>query len=129
MSTITTRKAAPGDNVLKARRSLAEELLDLEIELAPALARQETIKTELKAMADELGDSFKEEFAKKGSVAVAPPHEKEFKGLVPQIVSEVWLGLKPGRQKKLVEAGIVKNVENWGKAFNGSVTVKVATEA
>ena len=47
------------------------------------------LKTELKDMADDLGQSFKEEFAGKGSVGVAPPHERELKGLLPQIGSLV----------------------------------------
>ena len=121
----TSRRAPAATKVLKARRNLCQERIAIERKLADDYARIAAIETELKAIATAAGESFKEEFAGKGSVAVGGRVEAEFKGDVPIIITEAWQALKPIEQKRYVKAGLVTIEAQWGRASNGRVTVKV----
>lgn len=125
MATVTSRRAAPTGKTLENRKALCEELLDIERKLAPSYARMEAIGIELKKIATDSCASFKDEFAGKGSVSVAPATTAEFKGDVPQIQTEAWQKLKPAERKQLEKTGLVKVTPQWSKASNGRVTVKL----
>lgn len=124
-ATATSRRAAPDAKTLEHRRELAEERVRLERKLQPSYARMGTLDTELKAIATEGGEAFKEEFAGIGNVAVAGAVAAEFKGEVPQIVTEAWLKLSAAKKKELVKSGLVAIEKQYGKASHGRVTVKV----
>lgn len=127
MTTVTSRRADPAADALKHRRALCDELLKLDRKISDDVARMEAIKVELKAIATTGKASFKEEFAGRGSVAVSPAKGAEYKGKVPQVVAEKWLALKEAARNKLLEGGVVALIDQWGKATNGSVTVKPLT--
>ena len=124
MATATSRKAAPDKKVLQKRRALCEERLAIERRLAPDYSRIAAIEAELKQFATEAGEPFRETFgadyvSASGSVAA------EFKGNVPVIQTEIWLGLKPAERKDLEKRGVVKVEPQYGRASSGRVTVKV----
>jgi len=125
MATATSRKAKPDPKILKARRATAEKRLDIEIRLGKDYAEIAKLDADLKLSAMDSGESFKEDFGARGFIAVAPPHAAEFKGDVPQVVTEAWQVLKPAERKKLVSSGLIKIEPQWGKASGGRVTVKV----
>lgn len=127
-ATATTRRAKPSAKVLARRRELAEERLRIERKLKPHYDRIDTVDTELKTIATTAGEAFKEEFSGLGSVAVAPAAAAEFKGEVPQIVTEKWTALSEIERKRLLKSGLVVIERQFGKASHGRVTVK-ATEA
>lgn len=125
MATATSRKAKPDKKILATRLALADELLGIHRKLAPQFARMDEIEVLLKAIARDTAESFKEEFAGKGHVAVAGPVAAEFKGNVPVIQTEAWLALKPAEKKDLEKRGVVAIEPQYGRASNGRVTVKV----
>lgn len=124
-ATATSRRAAPDAKIIEHRRELAEERVRLERKLGPSYTRMATLDTELKAIATTAGEPFKEEFAGIGNVAVAGAVAAEFKGEVPQIVTEAWLKLPAAERKRLVKSGLVAIEKQYGKASHGRVTVKV----
>jgi len=125
MATVTSRRAAPAPKLLKLRRSLAEELLGINVKLAPDFARMSAIEAELKKHATDHGEGFKEDFGALGYVSASGACAAEFKGEVPQIQTEVWLALKAAERKALQKTGLVVVEKQYGKASNGRVTVKV----
>ena len=125
MATATSRKAAPSAAVSKKRRALAEERLTIERSLTQPYARMAQIDAELKAIATEAGESFKEDFGALGYVSASGAVAAEFKGDVPVVQTENWLGLKAAERKALEKSGLIKVEKQWGKASNGRVTVKV----
>ena len=125
MATATSRRAAPDSKALKKRRAVAEQLLELNRRLGDDFAKMASLEAELKLIATEQGESFKEDFGGLGYVSASGRIEAEMKGEVPVIVSEEWLSLKEIERKRLLKSGLVKIEEQWGKASNGRVTVKV----
>jgi len=125
MATATSRKAKPDPKILKARRAAADRRLTIEASLAEPYAEMGKLDAQLKQFATDAGESFKEDFGERGSVAVAGAVSAEFKGKVPEIQTEAWLALSALERKRLEKSGLVKMVEQWGKASNGRVTVKV----
>ncbi len=122
---MTTPKAAPAPALVKKRRKAAEELLAIHRRLSDDFLKIEKLELELKQLAGQCGDSFKEEFGTTGYVSVAPPKAKGFKGDIPEVVPEAWAKLKKGDQKKLQTDGLIKVEPQWSQAFSGRVTVKV----
>lgn len=125
MATVTSRKAQPDNKFLTRRRTLAEELLELNVKHAKTFAEMARLEAELKRIATESGDSFKEDFGARGHVSVAGAVGKEFKGEVPQIVTEAWQQLSAAERKAYLKSGVVRMFEQFSKASNGRVTVKV----
>ena len=124
-TTATSRRAKPGAAALETRRKDAEELLNLNIKLAPQFKRTAELEAALKAAATKAGDGFKEDFGGKGYVSASGAVEAEFKGNVPQIQTEKWLALTELDRKRILKTGAVKIVKSFGRASHGSVTVKV----
>ena len=107
----------------KARRALAEELVGLNRKHSDVFARIDDIKSELRKMATDAGENFKEEFAGKGAVKVSGGHAAQFKGILPEVNVEAFLALKETERAKLVDKAIVKMTPTYGKPYYGSVTV------
>lgn len=129
MTTATSRRAKPDAKALAARAKLCRERVDLERKLKPDNDRIEAIDAELKKLATDLGHTFDELFPGNGTINVAPAHEAEFKGNVPQIQTEAWLALKQAERKAHEKTGLVKIVGQWGKKSGGRVTVKLLANA
>jgi hypothetical protein len=125
----TSRRATPDAKQIAARKKLCEERVDLERKLKPDNDRIDAIDAELKRLATELGHTFDELLPGKGTINVAPAHEAEFKGNVPQIQTEAWQALKATERKAHEKSGLVKVVEQWGKKSGGRVTVKLLASA
>jgi hypothetical protein len=106
------------------RRQLAEELLTLHRKHAETFGRMDDIKAALRKFATEGGENFKEEFAGKGVVKVSGGHAAVFKGILPEVNVETFLGLPDKARTKLVDDGIVKMNPTYGKPYYGSVTVE-----
>lgn len=123
-TTATSRRAPAKPKVAARRRELCDERLKLEAKLAGDYKRMAELDTELKNIATDAGEPFKEEFAI-GYVAVAGKVAAELKGNVPVIQSEIFLALPAAERKKLEKSGLVKIEPQWGKASHGRVTVKV----
>lgn len=124
-ATATTRRAAPPAKALKERRALARERLDIDIRLAPDYAEIARLDAALKKIATDAGASFKEDFGADGSVAASGAVAAEYKGEVPVIVTEKWTALSPAKREQLVESGLVKIEQQYGRASSGRVTVKM----
>lgn len=125
MPTVTSRRAKPSATVLKQRAALCRELLEIESKHARIFARIKAIEKELKKIATDGGDSFREEIADLGTVDVSPAKDAEFKGNVPQIQSEAWLALPPAERKRLEKSGVVKMIAEWGSKSYGRVSVRL----
>lgn len=107
------------------RRALAAELLGLHRKHGTDFARMEDLKRALREIATDEGENFKEEFAKEGVVKVAGAKEGKFKGILPEIDAEAFLGLSEKRRATLVDQGIVKMTNVYGSKYYGSVSVEV----
>jgi hypothetical protein len=118
---VKTKAKAP------TRLDLCRELLQLRIDNGPALTRMDAIKTELKAMAGVDG-KFRETIVGVGYVSVSPESAPKFKGDFPIVNVEAWKALKPARQEKLLEDGVVKIESQYSGAYYGAVTVKLHNE-
>jgi hypothetical protein len=129
MVTVTSRRAAPDSKVLKERRKLCEEDLAIERQIAPLAAAREAIRARLKVIAEEAGAPFKEAFADGSYVHVTGPVAAEYKGTVPVIVTEVWLGLSQSEQKAHIKSGLIELEPQWGRASSGRVQIKIFGEA
>lgn len=125
MATATSRKAAPPKKLLDRRHQVARELLDLNIKLGPDFVTMAKLEAELKLLATQCGEAFKEDFGGDGYVSASGAVAAEFKGNVPVIQTEAYLALKAAERKDLEKRGIVKVEPQYGKASNGRVTVKV----
>jgi hypothetical protein len=125
MATPTSRRAAPADKLLEERDALCAELITLEREGLPRVARVAAIEARLKQIADERGASFKVTLSNGDYVQVSPPVAAEFKGNVPVLQTEAWQALKPAKHESLMKIGLIKIEPQWGRASGGRVTVKV----
>lgn len=108
-----------------SRTTIAERLLDLEISIAPAVAKISELKEDLRFLSDQAGQGFREEIAGKGVVEVKAGRQREFKGTLPLLNHDGWLKLSPGRQDTLVEQGIVTLEQQWSPAARPSITVRL----
>ncbi|RAI43956.1 hypothetical protein [Rhodoplanes roseus] len=109
-----------------ARKKLAEKLVDLQIEIAPQLAKMDELKDQLRAAAIEGKAGFTDEVAGKGTVEVSAERKAQFKGLMPMLVAEVYLALKDAARKKLHDDGLVEDKKIFTKGAKPSVTVRLA---
>lgn len=121
----TSRKSAPSDKSLSARRKLCIERRDAEHAASAHDALRAKLDARLKVLATEAGESFTERFDNGDEVRVSPGCAAEFRGDVPVVVSEAWIALAPAEKKKLQNAGLIKLEPNWGRASSGRVTVKI----
>ncbi len=117
--------AQKGAKSEKRRAGLALELLELRKNHGEIFGRIEAINTELKAIASDEGESFRETIVGVGYVSVSPPSPAKFKGDFPIVQIEAWKALKPARQQKLIDDGVVKIEGSWSKPYYGQVTVKL----
>ncbi len=99
-----------------SRSAIAERLLDLEIQIAPQVAKIGELKEDLRFASDEAGQGFTEEIAGKGVVEVRPSRPREFKGTMPKLNPDAWLKLSAGRQDTLVEQGLVTLEQQFSPA-------------
>lgn len=125
MPTVTSRRAKPIPKILVERRELAEQRLTLERKLLPHYAAIDRLDAQLKKIATETGESFTEAFPKLGDVKVGGAVAAESKGEQPVLQTELWLELSELERKRLIKSGLVKLEQQWGRASNGRVTVKV----
>ena len=116
MATATSRRAAPDKKVLERRRKLALERLDIERRLEPDNTRIAEIEAELKKIATDAGDSFREQFPDGSYVNVDPGHAAEFKGNVPVIQTEAWLALKPSMMSMMLKAFVMPTTHRMVRA-------------
>ena len=93
--------------------AIAERLLDLSIEIAPAAGLISDLKEQLRKVVEDSGDSLLIEVAGKGSVQVSAGSEEKFKGIVPTLDPVAFLELPQARQDKLVGDGIVTMVKEY----------------
>lgn len=105
--------------------AIAERLLDLSREIAPAAGLISDLKETLRKIVEESGDSFLIEVPGKGSVEVKAGAEERFKGIVPTLVPEVFLELPESRRNKLVDDGVVVMEKQHTKASRPAVTVRL----
>jgi hypothetical protein len=124
-ATATSRRAAPSPAVLKQRRAMADELLGINIKLGPQFKRMAELEADLKKAATDAGDSFKEDFGASGYVSASGAVAAEFKGDVPLVQTEKWLGLSKAERSKLEKSGLIKVEPQYGRPTSGRVTVKV----
>jgi hypothetical protein len=96
--------------------AIAERLLDLSIEIAPAAGLISDLKEQLRKVVEDSGDSLLIEVAGKGSVQVSAGSEEKFKGIVPTLDPVAFLELPQARQDKLVGDGIVTMVKEYSPA-------------
>jgi hypothetical protein len=113
------RKAKP-----PTRAELCRELLDIERDNAAIFDRISAIKTELKSIAGTEG-KFRETFVGLGYVSVSPATPEEMTGEKPVLIVPAWSALKPARQEKLLEDGLVKIEPIIKGAYHGRVDVKL----
>jgi hypothetical protein len=113
------RKAKP-----PTRAELCRELLEIERDNAEIFSRMDAIKTELKLKAEAEG-KFRETFAGLGHVSVSPPAPEQVTGEKPVIVVAAWSELKPARQEKLIDDGLVAIEPIVKGAYYGRVDVKL----
>ena len=112
-------------NAALQRLDLCRELLKIRGDHACVFDRIDAINTELKAIAAEGGESFRETIVGVGYVSVSPPAPAKFKGDFPIVVPENWQALKPAKREKLIADGIIKIDSTWSKPYYGQVTVKL----
>lgn len=110
-------------NAEKKARPLAEELVKLFGKNAKDLARIDELKTVLKTMATDAGESLQLVVTGKGKVKVAGKKDKQLLGEKPQVVDDKFVALSAADRKALLKSGVVAMVENWSGAYYGSVTV------
>jgi hypothetical protein len=69
-------------------------------------------------------DGFREIFADQGQVTVAGAKDKEFRGHVSEVDPKIFDALSEVKRQKLIDAGIIKIVAYYSRAFHGRVDVK-----
>jgi hypothetical protein len=107
------------------QRALAHELLGIQRRIGDDLSKMEDIKRELREIATDRGENFKEEFAGEGVVKVAGKKDGKFKGVMPALIAEKFLALSEARRKTLEKAGLVVMESQYASPFYGSVTIDV----
>ena len=125
MAMATTKKAARFRPL--TRLDLCRELLEIERDNAATFIRIDSIKAELKLRAASEG-KFREVIAGLGHVSVSPARPEETIGHAPVVVVTAWEGLKPARQAKLLEDGLVKIEPIIKGAYYGRVDVKLHSD-
>jgi hypothetical protein len=125
MATVTSRRAKPSPAVLAERRKIAERRLELEIKLAAPYVIIAALDAQLKQFATDAAEPFKEDFGGKGYVSASGAVAAESKGEQPVLQTEAWLALKEIERRRLIKSGLIKLEQQFGKASNGRVTVKV----
>lgn len=111
-------KAKPKINT----NALGHELLTLFKKNADDLKRIDEIKSTLKTNAQV---NYKIDIAGLGTVTVSAPKDKTFKGTVPKVVAEAFLGLTETKRKKLLDDGLVVMENEYTGQYYGSVTTKL----
>lgn len=106
-----------------SKRDLAERLLGLNERLGIQLGEMEELKAELRARAASGG--FTELFPGRGKVAVSGGSKPTLKGIMPNIVPELFLASTAEEQEALKTSGLVVMTELWSKGSYPAVTVKV----
>jgi hypothetical protein len=124
MPAAAARPSKAEAKALAHRRGLCEELVGLHRDNSSVFDRIEAIKAELKLIATDAGEPFREVIAGKGQVSVSPPKDGEFKGNVPTLKAEAWNDLTDARRERLLEQGLVEIVAEYGGKFYGRVDVK-----
>jgi len=119
------RKALKAIPAHLSRTAIVERLLDLEIQIAPAVAKISELKEDLRFISDDIGQGFTEEIAGKGAVEVKAARQREFRGTMPKLNADVWLKLSAGRQDTLVDQGLVTLEQQWSPAARPAVTVRL----
>ncbi len=108
------------------RAVLCRELLDIEKRYEAPLARMDTIKAELKAMSEHDG-KFRETIPGLGEVSVSPPAPEHKVGEKAELVITAWDALPDSRRAKLLEQGLVHQVDIIKGAYYGRVSTKLFT--
>lgn len=109
------------------RQALCRALLDHRAANAAVYLHEDSLKARLKAIGDKDG-SFRENFAELGYVSVSPSKPAQTIGSAPVLQVEAWTSLKPNRQDKLIEDGIVTIEPITKRATYGQVRVKLLNE-
>lgn len=122
MATATAKKDAAAD---QQRRELAEELVGIHRKHKVVFARMDEIKAQLKEIASDGGESFRELFDGKGVVKVSPGHEGKFKGAFPTVHEKKFYELPEKKRQELADAGVVTVVPTWGNPYYGSIGVEI----
>lgn len=113
---------------LSTRAELCLELLEIRRDNIRIFTRIDAINTKLKAIADGVGDSFRETFTELGYVSVTPPKAAQTLGNQPALQVSAWNDLAAARQTKLIEQGLVEIKSIGKRASYGQVRVKLHTE-
>ncbi len=116
---VAARKPKP-----PTRAELAAELLKLRFDHRDAFDRMEAIKQALKDIADTDG-SFREDVAGVGHVSVSPGRAAHKYGEAPALVIPAWDKLTEKKRAKLIEDGVVANVDLIKGAYYGRCEVKL----
>ena len=106
------------------RQAIAQQLVDLQTSIEPALGKIDVLKEDLRQIAEQEGQGFTET-CEGGTVEVKTGRDRQFKGLVPTLHANTWLGLSGTKQDKLVEQGLVVLEQTWTPAARPSVTIRV----
>lgn len=124
MSTGAARATAAAEKKARQKRiELCTELLDLRIKNNTAFSRIEEIKSELKTMATDAGENYKETIAGKGYVNIYGEKEGAFKGDLPVLKAEPWKLLPERTRESLLKKGVVVVEAQYGGKFYGGVKV------
>lgn len=108
------------------RADLCRELLDIEKQFATPLQRMDTLKAELKALSESDG-KFRETIPGLGEVSVSPPAPEHKVGEKAELVVTAWDALTEARRAKLLEQGLVHQVDIVKGAYYGRVSTKLFT--
>lgn len=111
------------------RRKLASELLELEHSISGAVAAIEATKSELRELANAAGKGFSIAIAGQGEVKVSAGAKATFRGMMPILHVDVFMGLTGRRQKALAEDGIVTMDACYTRDTKPSVRVQLAAAA
>lgn len=118
--------AAQAKSKPKTDRELMHERLTLERDNAKLFTKIDAVNAELIVRAGTaVGGSLKETFLNEGKVSVAQAKKGEYKGLVPEVVPEVFNALDKKRRKELEKAfpGLIIETPHTTRDFGGRVTV------
>lgn len=120
---------APKSNVEAQLHALADELVKIEVAIekktGELIARRDDIKAQLRKICPD-GGKFKWEFPGKGEVELSGARgEREFKGLMPQLVAAAFLDLPDAKREALVSGGIIEMKPQYSAPYYGRVTVKL----
>jgi hypothetical protein len=105
------------------RRKLAQELVNIENKHKAVFARVDEIKAELRKIATDGGENFREMFTGVGVVKVSGGHDGKFKGTFPVVQEKAYFDLPDAKRKKLEDDGIIKMTPTYSGAYYGSVSV------